>query len=75
MMEFHLIKRKFSKIQGCIREIPLNPPFQKGEAVGMSYWDVTSKPIDPLHWISISVTALGAFLVSHALSAIDYQQN
>ena len=27
--------RKFSKSPGYIRKIPLNPPFQKGEAVGM----------------------------------------
>jgi hypothetical protein len=26
---------KFSKSPGCIRKIPLNPPLQKGEAVGM----------------------------------------
>jgi len=28
-------KRKFSKSLGYIIKIPLNPPFQKGEAVGM----------------------------------------
>ncbi len=27
--------RKFSKSPGCIRKIPLNPPLQKGEAIGM----------------------------------------
>ena len=26
---------KVSKSLGCIRKIPLNPPLQKGEAVGM----------------------------------------
>jgi hypothetical protein len=29
------ILRKFSKSPGCIRKIPLNPPLQKGEAIGM----------------------------------------
>ena len=29
------VKVKFSKSLGYIREIPLNPPLQKGEAVGM----------------------------------------
>jgi len=24
-----------SKSQGCIKKIPLNPPLQKGEAIGM----------------------------------------
>jgi hypothetical protein len=26
---------KFSKNPGCVRKIPLNPPLQKGEAVGI----------------------------------------
>ena len=26
---------KYSISQGCIREIPLNPPLQKGEEVGI----------------------------------------
>ena len=26
---------KFSKNPGCVRKIPLNPPLQKGEAVGL----------------------------------------
>ena len=30
------IFRKFSKSPGYIRKIPLNPPLQKGEAVGMA---------------------------------------
>jgi hypothetical protein len=28
-------KSKFSISPGCNRKIPLNPPFQKGEAAGM----------------------------------------
>ena len=28
-------KGKFSITQGCIKKIPLNPPLQKGEEVGM----------------------------------------
>ena len=28
-------KGKFSITTGCIKKIPLNPPLQKGEAVGM----------------------------------------
>jgi hypothetical protein len=35
-MEMHSEeKSKFSIRPGCIRKIPLNPPLQKGEAVGM----------------------------------------
>ncbi len=29
------VGRKFSITPGCIKKIPLNPPLQKGEAVGM----------------------------------------
>jgi len=37
MSKLHILKQqcKFSKNRGCIRKIPLNPPLQKGEAVGM----------------------------------------
>ena len=29
-------KGKFLKSPGCIKKIPLNPPLQKGEAIGMT---------------------------------------
>jgi hypothetical protein len=34
-MKLKAIIGKFSKNPGCIRKIPLNPPLQKGEALGM----------------------------------------
>ena len=49
---------KFSMNSGCINKIPLNPPLQKGEAIGMSALIEILRLIEVYHTLCDSVRSV-----------------